>query len=280
MGASFMFQKTPCPHRNFPTVHRLAVHLEHDQTVSYDAHEDMAEVVEQQQHTPLTRWLAFNATNNAAAALTYVLFPETYRWDAQSSQWLLRVRPGQNAHIGRVYWVSPNAGEKYFLRVLLHHVEGAKSFTDLRTVDGVPCPTYREACVRRGLLQDDREWRECLREAASSQTGLQMRCLFCIILEYNSPEDPRALWTEFKAAFMEDKVYAARMAVQRENAVMPSPQQLENAAAWDVEQMLNQQGRAQVPACLIHRECTNNCVLPTGNAERLLAYSLHNTPDF
>jgi hypothetical protein len=28
---------------------------------------------------------------------------------------------------------------------------------------------------------------------------------------------------------------------------MPSMQQLENAAAWDVEKMLNQQGRDQVP---------------------------------
>ena len=241
---------TSCQHRNFPTVHRLVVHLEHEQTVSYDAHEDMAEVVEQQQHTALTQWMAFNTSNNSAAGLTYVHFPEKFRWDAQSSQWLPRVRPGQNAHIGRVYWVSPNAGEKYFLRVLLHHVEGAKSFNDLRTVDSVPCPSYREACVRRGLLQDDREWRECLREAASSQTGLQMRCLFCIILEYNSPEDPRALWTEFKDAFMEDKVYQAEIAVTRDNAVMPSPQQLENAAAWDVEQMLNQQGRAQVPTSL------------------------------
>ena len=247
-----MFQKTPWHHQNFPSVHRLPVHLEDQQSVSYDAHEEIAEVVEQLQRTQLTQWMVFNASNNAAAALTYVLFPEKYRWDAQSSQWLARVRPGHNAHIGRVYWVSPGGGEKYFLRVLLHHVEGAKSFTDLRTVDGVACATYREACVRRGLLQDDREWRECLREAASSQTGLQMRCLFCIILEYNSPEDPRALWEEFKHAFMEDKVYEARMAVRRDNALMPSQQELENAAAWNIEQMLNQQGRGQVPAWFRH----------------------------
>ena len=75
-------------------------------------------------------------------------------------------------------------------------------------------------------------------------------------MEYNIPEDPRSLWAEFKAAFMEDKVYAARMAVQRENAVMPSPQQLENAAAWDVEQMLNQQGRVQVRTYVAYLKCT------------------------
>ena len=228
-------------------MHRLPVHLEDQHSVSYDAQDDVAEVVEEQQRTALTQWMVFNTTNNAAAGLTYVRFPEKYRWDAQTRQWLPRVRPGQDAHIGRVYWVSPAGGDKYFLRVLLHHVEWAKSFADLRTMDGVLCPTYRGACVQRGLLQDDREWRECLREAASSQTGLQMRCLFCIILEYNSPEDPWALWTEFKEAFMEDKLYEAKMAVGRDNAIMPSMQQLENAAAWDVEQMLNQQGRDQVP---------------------------------
>ena len=127
--------------------------------MSYDAQADVAEVVEEQQRTALSQWMVFNATSNAGGSLTYDRFPEKFRWDTQTRQWLPRVRPGQDAHIGRVYWVSPGGGEKYFLRVLLHHVEGAKSFSDLRTVDGECCATFREACVRRGLLQDDREWR-------------------------------------------------------------------------------------------------------------------------
>jgi hypothetical protein len=231
--------------------------------VSYDAQADVAEVVEEQQRTALSQWMVFNATSNAGGSLTYDRFPEKFRWDTQTRQWLPRVRPGQDAHIGRVYWVSPGGGEKYFLRVLLHHVEGAKSFSDLRTVDGECCATFREACVRRGLLQDDREWRQCLRDASSTQTGLQMRCLFCIILEYNSPENPQALWDEFKASFAEDKVYEARCAARDANAVMPSQHELENAAAWDIEQMLNQQGRDQVPPSYFYHILSLSSFTPT-----------------
>ena len=61
-------------------------------------------------------------------------------------------------------------------------------------------------------------------------------------------------------------MYAARMAVQRDDAVMPSPQQLENAAAWDIEQMLNQQGRVQVRTYVAYLKCTYNCGLTSGNA--------------
>ena len=34
---------------------------------------------------------------------------------------------------------------------------GAMSFENLRTVDGVLGPTFKEACRLRGLLEDDRE---------------------------------------------------------------------------------------------------------------------------
>ncbi len=60
--------------------------------------------------------------------------------------------------IGRMYFVSPKAGEKYFLRLLLCHVKGAKDWDDLLNVDGVHYLTYKEACIGRGLLEDDKEW--------------------------------------------------------------------------------------------------------------------------
>ena len=38
--------------------------------------------------------------------------------------------------VGRMYGVSPREGERYFIRVLLLHTSGKKSFEDLRMVDG------------------------------------------------------------------------------------------------------------------------------------------------
>jgi hypothetical protein len=63
-----------------------------------------------------------------------------------------------------MYFVQPSKGERYYLRVLLTHVTGATCFEDLRTAHRphmptiiVP-PTFKVACLARGLLQDDAEW--------------------------------------------------------------------------------------------------------------------------
>ena len=59
--------------------------------------------------------------------------------------------------IGRMYFVHPRAGEKYYLRMLLNIVPGATSFGHLRTVDNITYHTFKDACNALGLLQDDRE---------------------------------------------------------------------------------------------------------------------------
>ncbi len=57
--------------------------------------------------------------------------------------------------IGKMYTVSSREGERYFLRLLLLHCTGAKSFVDMRMVDGEVRGSFRQACSRRGLLGDD-----------------------------------------------------------------------------------------------------------------------------
>ena len=71
-------------------------------------------------------------------------------------------------------YVTPTEGEKFYLRTLLMVVRGAKSFDDLKNVNGVHCETFQSACLHRGLLEDDGEWRMCLQDAADIQTGSQL----------------------------------------------------------------------------------------------------------
>jgi hypothetical protein len=71
--------------------------------------------------------------------------------------------------LGRVYTVHLSNSECFYLRMLLHVVRGPTSFTDLKTVNGVTCETYREACDRRGLLESDAHWDSALAEAVASQ---------------------------------------------------------------------------------------------------------------
>lgn len=65
-------------------------------------------------------------------------------------------KPRKNAvyQVGRLVSAHPAEGERYFLRVLLNHVAGATSYRDLRTVDGVLLPSFREAAERRGLIEE------------------------------------------------------------------------------------------------------------------------------
>ncbi|KAI8764115.1 ATP-dependent DNA helicase pif1 [Biomphalaria glabrata] len=57
--------------------------------------------------------------------------------------------------------------------MLLHVVKGPTSFTNLKTVEGVVCQTFRETCQRRGMLDNDEHWEVALAEAA--QTGTAQR---------------------------------------------------------------------------------------------------------
>jgi len=75
-------------------------------------------------------------------------------------------------------------------------VRGATSFEDLRTINGVLHPDYKNACVALGLLDSDEEWDQCLQEAATWQSGHQLRNLFVLLLLSCHPADPFALWNK------------------------------------------------------------------------------------
>lgn len=85
--------------------------------------------------------------------------------------------------IGRHYQVNPTEGERFYLRLLLHHIPGCKSFEDLRTLNnGTICTSFMEAALKRGFIQDDQEWIDCLQEATCTATPSQLRSLFITIL--------------------------------------------------------------------------------------------------
>jgi hypothetical protein len=145
-----------------------------------------------------------------------------------------------NPSIGRMYFVSPKAGEKYYLRLLLCHVAGATSFEDLRTHAGITYASNKEACIARGFLEDDKEWDRCLWEVKDTAMPFQLRSLFAIILEYNHPEKPGDLWAKYLPSMMEDKVCQLReLGLPCDEAALA---RCANAALWDVEQLLRVQG--------------------------------------
>ena len=171
-------------HKNSHTVVRLAVHLPNRQLV-YFVEGDKHAAAERaaQQETSLTAWFRLCSESEEARQYLYGQIPQHYvlRKLHGVHTWTRRQRQGDSV-VSRIYSVSPREGERFYLRLLLLHVRGATNFADLRTVDGVECATFREACLHRHLLENDNTWESTLREAAAFQMPKQLRVLFCTVV--------------------------------------------------------------------------------------------------
>ena len=153
-------------HGQSHTVYRLAVHLPGEQNVYYNEGQERRAVEQaMQKDTQLTAWFKLNQIDPRARALLYCEIPEHYVFDSKNTKWTRRVR--KLNVLTRMYSISPKQVEKFHLRLLLLHVPGATSFEHLRTVDGTELQTFKEACIRMRLLDDDTEIRNTLREAAT-----------------------------------------------------------------------------------------------------------------
>lgn len=205
-------------HERYPAVQQLAVHLENGQRV-YFTNETAAQQALAPTDTTLTAFLKLCQEDVFAQTLLYHQLPSYYTWN--NKKWSRRKRGSEvegNPHVrfdcalGRVYTVHPSQHECFFLRMLLYEVKGPTSFEDLRTVDGHVCATFREACYKRGMLEDDSQWDATLREAAIYQSPKRLRDLFAILLKTCDVGNPLELWNKYKDDLAEDYKHQAQLA--------------------------------------------------------------------
>lgn len=197
-------------HKHYPPVIQLAVHLENGQRVYFDEN-NMLERAQQPPRTTLTSFFEICSTDEFAHTLYYKDMPHYYT--LSSNRWLRRKRgdpvdgiPGvfrANA-LGRIYVVHPRHFECYYLRILLNHVIGPRSFQELRSVDGEVQATYREACFKRGLLEDDAHWNSALEEAGLTQSPARLRYLFSIMITVCDLANPMELWERHRDNMCDD----------------------------------------------------------------------------
>ena len=64
--------------------------------------------------------------------------------------------------------------------------------------------TFKEACMVRGLLEDDHEWRICLEKAIAMQPRMACHQLLAVILLTDEVAEPHLLWDQFKAGLCDD----------------------------------------------------------------------------
>jgi len=189
-------------HDQCPAVSRLQIHLEDHQLVRFGMNQDHRSMaVSGPPATSLTAFLEFNRANPDVRE-TYTSVIKRASWNQSRRRWELR-RVRRNT-IGRVYWVSPRQGELFYLRMLLHSVVAPQCWEDFRRYNDIVYPDYKLACQARGLLESDDEWKDALTEAASMQTGGQLRGLFVTLLVENCPISPHGLWMAFRDDLSDD----------------------------------------------------------------------------
>ncbi|GBM62165.1 hypothetical protein AVEN_199323-1 [Araneus ventricosus] len=198
-------------HERHPTVVHLSVHLENGQRV-YFTRENAQAVASEPPRTTLTAFFQLCKQDPFARTLLYPEVPRYYTWDSGRKVFVRRKKGTPvfgsdvvaSEALGRVYTVHPNNSECFFLRMLLHTIKGPNSYAMLKTVDGRVCNTFREACQKLGLLEDDEHWTKTMSEAMLTSSPDQIRNLFAIILTTCNPSNPRFLWDKFRESMSED----------------------------------------------------------------------------
>ena len=204
-------------HERDPPVQQLAVHLENGQRVYFTEDTARDQASRDPPKTTLTEFFNLCQVDDFARTLYYVDVPRYYTWNKKS--WSRRKQgtpvdgfPGiKEARIlGRVYTISPRQGECFYLRLLLHHVRGPQSFSDLRTVNGDLCCSFREACFKLDLLEDDNQYHLAMEEASVSNSAASLRSLFAVILTWCEPSNPFEMYERNKEVMAEDFLHQHR----------------------------------------------------------------------
>ena len=223
-GDAFRVQRLiRCFIQEFPAVQQLQVHLENEQYVVFNSNDgsSLARASDEVKDTQLTAYFKANELYPEARELYYADFPSKFRWHSKHRQWRLRKK---RVVYGRMAFIPPTAGEKYYARLILSVAKNLRSFEDMRTVDGVLYPTFREACQARGLLENDDDLRSMLSEAIHLRTGPSLRSLFLSMLRDCFPSQPLLLWEQYKDSLCDD----LKRTLLRRGLTNPSPQLIHN----------------------------------------------------
>lgn len=223
-------------HKQTPNVVRLQVHLPGQQLAYFNPIVPLDHIVNAApRETTLTQYFQANVDHQQARDLLYGDMPSQFVWNLTTRRWTLRLRLHANGAIGRMLTALPSEGERFYLRLLLCEIRGAVSFEALRTIAGVLYPTFREAALALGLLEDDNDWILCLEEAQTVNNGRQLRQLFAIILLFGPPATPELLFRRFQDSLSDDFVH---------NHPQLPPNAVEARTLHDINRHLQQHGRS------------------------------------
>ncbi|CAH9082041.1 unnamed protein product [Cuscuta epithymum] len=223
-------------------VERLSFHLPNQHHVYYNPEQSVTSVLGRPtiHATKFLAWMHANNVYPQARNLTYAEFPTKFTWKNNTREWVPRQR---GTAIGRLYFMRPGAGEKYYLRMLLGVVKGARSFEELRTVDGVIHSTFREACSARNMLNDDKDYIDGLIEQSHWATAHELRITFVHLLLQESLSMPSMVWEKCWSYLSDDILYTIRKNLNDQELQLDE-KQIKNYCLLEVEKLLQHRGKS------------------------------------
>uniref|UniRef100_A0A2N9HBD5 ATP-dependent DNA helicase n=1 Tax=Fagus sylvatica TaxID=28930 RepID=A0A2N9HBD5_FAGSY len=257
-----------------PSVERLGFHLEDEHNVVFTDSDYLDNVIDRPDvdKTMFTQWFKANEMYDSARQLTYSEFPSKWVWHKNISEWSPR-KSGRS--IGRIYYAHPGSGERFYLRMLLNVVKGPRTFEEIRTINNIIHPTFRAACYALGLLDDDKEWHEAIRQASLWATGKQLRELFTTILLFCEVSDPYNLWVSNWEILSDDILHRQRRILQYEELRL-SNEQIQNYTLEEIENNMVRNGRSlkefemmPYPDMMRLRESNNRLIVEELNYDKL-----------
>ncbi|XP_076945657.1 uncharacterized protein LOC143616823 [Bidens hawaiensis] len=222
-------------HYRNPSVIRLPFHLP-GQHVIYEELDDINDVLDKPSvaASMFLEWLNCNKSYPEARKLTYVEFPTNFVWKIENRKWQSRKK---GFSIGRIHSVSHSLGEAYYLRILLNKVKGPTTFEEIRTVNNVVFPTFRDACYAHGLLDDDNEFVEAIIEASFTGCGSYLRTLFCTMLISESISRPEFVWESTWTYLSDDILHKQRVLLKHPDLLLDE-EQIKNLTLFEIEKFL------------------------------------------
>ncbi|PNY07550.1 helicase-like protein [Trifolium pratense] len=212
-----------------PSVERLTFHLEDEQPVIFHDDACIEDIVEKPyaRCSKFIAWMEANKKYPHARQLTYNEFPTKFVWNKDARQWTPRKR---GFSIGRLHFAPPGSGQRFYLRTILNYIKGPTSFADIRTVNNVTYSNYKDACFALGLMDDDREFVQAVKEASYWGTGDQLH-------------RPGFVWTSIWEFLSDDIQYKQRRLLGLPDLVLTCDQ-LRSYALAEIEIALQSNGKS------------------------------------
>lgn len=157
-------------HERRAAVQRLNFHLPNKKLIYFKDEDEINNVVDTNAEikTMFLAWFEANKIYVEGRDLIYAEFPTRFVWLNQQKRWQPRKK---GYSIGRLFYIPAGVGELYYLRILLTIQRGCVDYDSIKTVNGQIYSNFQDACYALGLLMDDIEYIDAIKETSDMGSG-------------------------------------------------------------------------------------------------------------